>query len=292
MAVSEETGGRGGLSALEVYVAVLGLTLVAILVGTGFLAENFGTSIVQWVAFTLLFAMSESVDTFFHHERGRQSLNPSVSVLLPMIVSLSFPEVVWGVAIAVAGVSAIHWREGALKFVFNVSQYACATAVAAAIWQAFGKSGAFGIRDAAVAAMAVLVFEGLTHLFVARAISFAEERSFAELLRTITPMALPYFAGNILIGLVLAAAYEGAATQTPGNRATRAPSCGDEDPCCRVESRDGPRGLPTWRCRDCVGGGGSCASQDEQGTRLVWRSRRPRYRAHAAAPRRRLMRCP
>ena len=210
MAVSEETSGRGGLNALEIYVAVLGLALFAILVATGFLAEGFGTSILQWIAFTALFAISESVDTFFHHERGRQSLNPSVSVLLPMIVSLSLPEVVWGVAIAVAVVSAMHWREGALKFVFNVSQYVCATAIAAAIWQAFGSPGAFGIRDAVVAAIAVLVFEGLTHLFVARAISFAEERSFAELLRTITPMALPYFGGNILIGLVLAAAYEGA----------------------------------------------------------------------------------
>jgi PAS domain S-box-containing protein len=210
MAVSEETTGRHGLTALEVYVAVLGLAMVAVLVATGFLVEGFGKSIFQWVAFTVLFAISESVDTFFHHERGRQSLNPSVSVLLPMIVSLSLPELVWGVAIAVAVVSAMHWREGALKFVFNVSQYACATAVAGGIWQVLGSSGAFGIRDAAVAALAVLAFEGLTHLFVARAISFAEERSFSELLRTITPMALPYFAGNILIGLVLAAAYEGA----------------------------------------------------------------------------------
>jgi PAS domain S-box-containing protein len=209
MAVTEEVR-RGGLSALQVYVALLGIVSVAILIGTALLREQAGVPVLEWLAFTVLFTISESVDTFFHHERGRQSLNPSVSVLVPMIISLSLTDVVWGVATAVAVVSALHWREGVLKFVFNVSQYVCATAVAAGVWRLLGSPEPFGIWDAVAAANAVLVFEVLTHIFVARAISFAEGRHFLELLRTITPMALPYFGGNILIGLILAAAYVGA----------------------------------------------------------------------------------
>jgi PAS domain S-box-containing protein len=212
MAVTEETeAGRSGLSALQIYVALLGLALVAILIATWAQGPGTGTSVIEWVTFTALFAVCEFIDIFFHHERGRLSQTPNVSVLIPMLVSLSLAEVVWAVTVAVAVVSAIHWREGVLKFVFNVAQYACAAAVAAVISGVIGTGGSFDIRDAVAAAVAVTVFEALTHSFVAGAISLAEGRSFVGLLQTVIPMALPYLAGNTLVGLVLAAAYDGAA---------------------------------------------------------------------------------
>jgi PAS domain S-box-containing protein len=204
-------GGRdSGLGALRAYIGGLGVLLAAILVETLIRGEGFGRSVAAWAAFSALFAVSESVDIFFHHERGRQSLNPSVAIFLPMVVFLSFSEVVWGVATAMFVVRILHWREGPLKFVFNVAQYGCASAAAAGIWQLLGSGGDFGITDAAAAAISVLVFEGLTHVFVAAAISLAERRPFAELLRTVVPMSLPYLAGNTLVGLLLAAAYNGA----------------------------------------------------------------------------------
>jgi PAS domain S-box-containing protein len=204
-------GGRGsGLGALQAYIGGLGVLLAAILVGTLVQGQGFGRSIAAWAAFSALFAVSESVDIFFHHERGRQSLNPSVAILLPMVVFLSFSEVMWGVATAMFVVRILHWREGALKFVFNVAQYGCAAAAAAGVWHMLGSGGDFGIADAGAAALSVVVFEGLTHVFVAGAISLAERRPFAELLRTVVPMSLPYLAGNTLVGLVLAAAYDGA----------------------------------------------------------------------------------
>lgn len=206
-----EQGGRGnGLGALRAYIGVLSVVLATILVWTAVRGEGFGKSVGAWLAFSALFAISESVDIFFHHERGRQSINPSVAVFLPMVVFLSFAEVVWGVTLAMAIVRVLHWREGAMKFVFNVSQYGCAAAAAAGIWELWGTGGPFGIRDAAVAALSVVVFEGLTHVFVAAAISLAENRRLGALLRTVIPMALPYLAGNTLVGLLLAAAYDAA----------------------------------------------------------------------------------
>jgi PAS domain S-box-containing protein len=208
--VVKERGRRGRFGALEAYIGALGIALAAILVWTAIRGEGFGRSVGAWVAFTALFAVSDSLDIFFHHERGRQSLNPSVAILLPMVVFLSFSEVVWGVTVAMTLVRILHWREGALKFVFNVSQYGCAAAAAAAIWRLLGTGGPFDVRDAVVAAVSVVVFEGLTHVFVAGAISLAEKRPFIALLRTVVPMAVPYLAGNILVGLLLAAAYDGA----------------------------------------------------------------------------------
>lgn len=208
--MKEQKAARTPFDPLRIYIGGLSLALTAVLAWTAFRGEGFDTSVVAWIAFSGLFAISESVDIFFHHEQGRQSLNPSVAVLIPMVVFLSYAEVVWGVAAAMTIVRALHWREGPLKFVFNVSQYGCAAAAAAGIWQVLGTGGGFDLRDAGAAAVSVVVFEGLTHVFVAGAISLAEKRPFGALLRTVVPTALPYLAGNALVGLLIAAAYDGA----------------------------------------------------------------------------------
>jgi PAS domain S-box-containing protein len=196
-------------SAIGVYVGALGLALVGVVVVC--LAAWGGQQPLRWLTFAALFGIAEYVDIFFHHERGRQSLNPSEAILLPMVVDLPPEQVVLAVVAAMIAIRLVHWREGALRFVFNVAQYGLASGVAALVWVwlASGAPG-FGPVDALVAMLAVVVFDAISHVTVAGAIALAERTSMTSVLRSVTSTAGLYLLGNALIGLLLAAAYHAA----------------------------------------------------------------------------------
>src|ERR687891_1703632 len=116
------------LTAIEVYVSLLGTALCALIVVSVVWLE--AVELGRWLVFTALFGVAEYVDIFFHHERGRQSLNPSETVLLPMLVVLSPSETTLAVVVAMLFIRAIHWRGGGLRFVFNIAHYGLAAAAA------------------------------------------------------------------------------------------------------------------------------------------------------------------
>lgn len=196
-------------SAIGVYVGALGLALVGV-VAVCFAAWS-GQQPLRWITFAVLFGIAEYVDIFFHHERGRQSLNPSEAILLPIVVDLPPEQVVLAVVAAMAAIRLVHWREGTLRLVFNVAQYGLASGVAALVWAGLSSGEAdLGPVDALVAMLAVVVFDAISHVTVAGAIALAEKTSMMSVLRSVTGTAGLYLLGNALIGLLLAAAYQAA----------------------------------------------------------------------------------
>lgn len=192
--------------ALGIYVSALTLLLVGVLVYS--LLQELGPwgSIGTWIVLSVLFGLAEYSDLLFHHERGRLSLSPSESVLLPMIVLLSIDQVVWGVAVAVGVVAILRWRIAGLKWLFNVSQYALASGLAAATYRALTpEGGGFSVGTALAATVAVLLFGVLSHVLVAAAIALAEDRSFFAAVRDVAVTALASLFGSIALGLLFAA---------------------------------------------------------------------------------------
>jgi PAS domain S-box-containing protein len=196
-------------SPIDLYVGALGLAMIVLVAVS--LAGWDGREPLRWVTFTALFGIAEYVDIFFHHERGRQSLNPSEAILLPMIVVLPPEQVVLGVVVAMLVIRIVHYREGILRFVFNIAQYGLGAGVAAVFWVQLGTSrGELAPWDAIVAIAAVVVFDVMSHVLVAGAISLSEKTGMLSVLRSVTGTARLYLLGNALIGLLLAAAYRAA----------------------------------------------------------------------------------
>jgi PAS domain S-box-containing protein len=193
-------------SPIEVYVAALGIAVTVLVIVSA--AAWTGVEPLRWLSFTVLFGIAEYVDIFFHHERGRQSLNPSEAILLPMIVVLPIEQVVLGVFAAMVTIRIVHWREGALRFVFNVAQYSIAAGVASLVWTELGtRSGELSPLDALVAMLGVFVFDAISHVLTAGAIAISERTNMMAVLRSVTATAGLYLTGNALVGLLLAAAY-------------------------------------------------------------------------------------
>jgi PAS domain S-box-containing protein len=191
---------------IQTYVGALGVAVGALVAFC--LADLNTDEPVRWLAFAVLFGVAEGVDIFFYHPRGRQSLNPSETMLLPMVAVLPFSQVVLAVTAAMVAIRILHWREGALRFVFNVAQYGLASAAAAGVWAAFGTSGGqFTLRDALAASIGVAVFALLSHILTAGAIAISEKAAMLDLLRDVTGAAAVFLASNMLLGLLLAAAY-------------------------------------------------------------------------------------
>lgn len=185
--------------------ALLGGIVAAALIRGGGVGDDPG-----WIWLALVFAFSEYAMLLFHHQRGRQGLSAAEAVLLPMIVSVSYPAAVLGVTLATILVNVAR-RVRPLKALFNVAEYGCSAAAAAGIWTLYRQHDArFTPANALLAILAVLAFAVLTHVLVTIAISLAERRTPSELSRDIAPAIGFNLAGNVTLGVLFAAAYTNA----------------------------------------------------------------------------------
>ena len=194
----------------KVYLAVLYAVLIGSLVMGIAEAHGFRANLWQWVMFTALLGTTESLSLFFHRANARYSLSASEVVLLPMFMALSFPQAVLGAVIGNALGRLPRWRAAPFKEIFNVAQYGCAAAGGAAIWALGHESNLFTVRNAAVAALSVLVVALLSHIFVAGAIALSGEGRFRDLSLAIANAFLLNLAGDVTLGLLFAASYSAA----------------------------------------------------------------------------------
>jgi PAS domain S-box-containing protein len=195
---------------LRIYIAGLGAVLTAVLVGT-LLSDAHWGNWTRWALFTGLYILTESAVLLFHHERGRVGISAAEAIFLPMLIALSFPQIVWGIAVGATMVSLAQLRLGPEKAVFNVVNFGVASAAASGLyWWLVPDGTDFGIGKAAVAIGAVILFTVLTHLFVSLAIALAEDRSFFELWRDVALTTGLNLMVNICLGLLLAASYSAA----------------------------------------------------------------------------------
>ncbi|HEU4481228.1 MAG TPA: ATP-binding protein [Actinomycetota bacterium] len=197
----------GSQRAVELYTLVLAAILAAVI--TAALALGASTvDVPVWVVFVILFALAEYGVVFFHRDGERVGLSASEAVLLPMIVALSFDQVVVGVSVAALLVAFAHHRVGWLKGLFNVAMFGCAAALAAGTWSWLSESATdLTLRNAAVAVVAVLVFSASTHVLVAVAIALSAGGSFVEVVRDVPRATLVNLATSSVLGLLLAAAH-------------------------------------------------------------------------------------
>ena len=192
--------------ALHLYVGCLSVALAAVLVATASDPAP-GGDFGVFAVLAILFALTELTDLTFHSKDGDWGLSASEALLLPMIVVLPAGEVVWGVTLAIAAARVYRRKAGVLKGVFNVAQYGCGAAAAAAVWRlAAEPAPALTLRNAGVAVAAVLTFTALTHLFVAFVMAITGGERLTSALRGVSAPALINLAGSVVLGLLFATA--------------------------------------------------------------------------------------
>ncbi|HWL66025.1 MAG TPA: ATP-binding protein [Actinomycetota bacterium] len=191
-----------------VFVSVLWCGLITAFVLALRTDPAMGTHLWTMVAFIALFATAELLDLSYHEKDATLGLSQCESILLPMIVALSFGEVLVA-AVAGMGLARAFDRSTNLgKQVFNLAQYGCAAAAASFlyVWLTV-ESGRFSIAEAGAATIAVIVFEVLTHSFVAAALHVAGRGRFMDAFTDVAPVTFINLAGNVILGLLLAAAF-------------------------------------------------------------------------------------
>ncbi|MCA1709181.1 MAG: hypothetical protein LC808_40230, partial [Actinobacteria bacterium] len=190
---------------LRLYVATLATILGAVLVfvtATG----DFNSPLWACAVFTGFLALTEYADFNFNDEHARIGLSAAEAVLVPMLIALSFEQLVWAATLAVAARELR--RITSIKGIFNVAEFGCAAAAAGFLYDLLaGTTGSFTLRDALATAIAVVVFSVLTHLFTSGVIAVAERRSFIELSRAASVVTFTGVGGSIVLGWVFAAAY-------------------------------------------------------------------------------------
>lgn len=194
---------------LRAYIAVLAALLVGVITASLVVdPDGLTTGVGVWLVLIALFGITEYVDLFYLHERGRLSVSPSEALLFPMIVGLTTPQLVIGISVAMAVVKSFHLREGWLKWVFNIAQYGIAAAAAAALYGWLSEPAeTLTPQNAIVGALSVAIFAISTHAFVAGAIAFAEGKSYFPLLRDVAPTAALSLVGSVSLGLLYGAAF-------------------------------------------------------------------------------------
>ena len=163
------------------------------------------------LAFVALLALSEFAALSFHQAGSRYALSAAEAVLLPMFVILPVSHAVWAATLANAIARPRRWRVAPMQEAFNVAQYGLAAALGSAVWHQWDAgTGSFTIEVALAGAGATLTFAVASHIFVAAAISLAGKGRFRETSLAIAPAFLMNLAGNVVVGLLLAAAYRAA----------------------------------------------------------------------------------
>lgn len=196
---------------LRTYIAALPLALVALLGWTVVRGTGFDQDLGSWVVFSVLFAGTESVSLYFYDQRARYRLSATETMLLPMIMWLGFPQVLWGATLANAIARVPRWRLAPHKELFNVGQYGCSAAAGAAVWNVLSiPTAGFTVDNALAAVAATATFALASHVFVAGAIMLSGEGKFRDLTIAIAPTFIRNLAITITGGLILAAAYAAA----------------------------------------------------------------------------------
>lgn len=192
--------------ALHLYIGCLTAALVTVLVVVTLDPEP-GRDLGAFAVLTVLFALTELTDLTFHGKGGDWGLSASEALLLPMVVVLPAGEVVWAVTIAIAAARIYRRKAGALKGIFNVAQYGCGAAAAAAVWSVAAEPArTLTLRNAAVAVGAVLTFTVLTHVFVAIVMVISGGTRVTSALDGVWGPALINLGGSVVLGLLFATA--------------------------------------------------------------------------------------
>ncbi|HEX2295912.1 MAG TPA: ATP-binding protein [Actinomycetota bacterium] len=207
MADEDVRGGVGLRSrALHLYVGALTAALVAVLFVATIDAEP-ARELPAFAVLTILFALTELTDLTFHGKGGDWGLSASEALLLPMVVVLPAGEAVWAVTLAIATARVYRRKAGILKGVFNVAQYGCGAAAAAAVWHLGAEPAPeLTLRNAAVAALAVVTFTVLTHLFVAVAMAITSGARLTSAFDGVWRPAAMNLAGSLVLGVLFGAA--------------------------------------------------------------------------------------
>jgi PAS domain S-box-containing protein len=193
--------------AVSTYVGLLAALYLSISVSAAATSAP-GAEAFPWLVLVALFGLAEAVPLHFHHERGRQSLGAGEALVIPMVVALSFSQLVWSLGVIIGAIAIFYWRQGTTKTLFNVAQHGCAGAGAGLVWELLNTtSGGFSVRNAAAAFAAGVVFTTLNHVFVAVVLALSEQRAFLGVLRGVASAAQRSAIGNLSLGLLFAASY-------------------------------------------------------------------------------------
>jgi PAS domain S-box-containing protein len=161
-----------------------------------------------WIAVTVMWAVAEGLDLSVYGRGGRVGVTAGDGLFFPILVGFAVPQVLISAVVAASGVGLLRWRGRLHKELLNVAQYGVAAAAATGIYTWLAEAGhVLSARNAAVAALSVLVFASLSHVFVSLAIALVHRESFIELTKDVAPTTLVNFGANLVLGFFLTAAY-------------------------------------------------------------------------------------
>lgn len=159
-------------------------------------------------AFTGLLALAEYAALSFHQQGSRYALSAAEAILLPIFVVLPISTALWVATLANAIARPRRWRIAPVQETFNVAQYGLAAFLGSVVFDSLSDQRVgFTLGVALEAIAATITFAAASHIFVAGAISMAGRGRFRETSLAIAPTFLLNLAGNITLGLLLAAAY-------------------------------------------------------------------------------------
>ncbi|MGH2807565.1 MAG: PAS domain S-box protein [Actinomycetota bacterium] len=184
--------------------------LAGLTAGIAYLVRNdpsLTVGLLELGALAGLLAVAEHSDLSFYDGRVRIGLAAGEVVFFPMLVALSSAQVVIGAVIAMGAIRAPQWRHDPLKETFNVAQYGTAAFAAAMFWRVTHEGTAFTLRNAAAGAVAIIIFAVATHILIPVGIWFAGQGRLRDALDDLAPPVFLNLAGNVVLGLFLAAAY-------------------------------------------------------------------------------------
>src|SRR5919106_822218 len=189
---------------LAALLTILGVALTVSLTRT----ESAFVDPTPWIAVTLMWAVAEGLDLSVYGRGGRVGVTAGDGLFFPILVGFAVPQVLISAVVAASGVGLLRWRGRLHKELLNVAQYGVAAAAATGIYTWLAEAGhVLSARNAAVAALSVLVFASLSHVFVSLAIALVHRESFIELTKDVAPTTLVNFGANLVLGFFLTAAY-------------------------------------------------------------------------------------
>jgi PAS domain S-box-containing protein len=194
--------------ALNVYIGALSAVLAAALVVALRHPSDFDHAVGYWLFLSVLFGATEYVSLFFHHESGRVGLSFAEAILLPMLVGLTFAQVVWGVALAHILVSFTQRRIPFQRRLFNIAELGASAAAVSALYSVLHDSApGLSYRDATAAVVCIIVFAALTHALTAIAIALAGGGKFVAILKGVPSETILGLVGSLVLGVLFAAAH-------------------------------------------------------------------------------------